>query len=184
MGRNVEIKARADDRPDLEERVSALADDGPTVIDQEDVFFFSSAGRLKLRIFSDTSGELIYYERPDNVEPTQCRYIRSPTSNPGEIRKILALALGVRGVVQKRRTLYLIGQTRVHLDRVEGLGRFVELEVVLSAGQDADFGADIARGLIEQLGIDRTDLLDRAYIDLIEAGAARSAREADERGDD
>ncbi|MEN6334834.1 MAG: class IV adenylate cyclase, partial [Phycisphaerales bacterium] len=88
---------------------------------------------------------------------------------PDGLQNALSLAPGVRGVVRKRRTLYLIGPTRVHLDRVEGLGDFVELEVVLSEGQDVAEGLVTARRLMTQLGISEDQLVDKAYIDLLAA---------------
>jgi predicted adenylyl cyclase CyaB len=80
----------------------------------------------------------------------------------------LSLALGVRGVVRKKRTLYLVGQTRLHLDEVEGLGEFVELEVVLRHGQSDLEGQQIARELMTRLAIREQDLLEGAYMDMLE----------------
>jgi predicted adenylyl cyclase CyaB len=74
----------------------------------------------------------------------------------------------VRGVVRKRRYLYLVGQTRVHLDEVEGLGEFMELEVVLRPEQSDAEGQAIARDLMTRLGIREEDLLEGAYMDLLE----------------
>ncbi|NIO00706.1 MAG: CYTH domain-containing protein [Candidatus Latescibacteria bacterium] len=170
MRRNIEIKAKISDLTAITERVNAIADCGPTLIDHEDTFFRSSRGRLKLRKFSDSKGELIYYDRPDSIEPSECRYIRSSISAPGEIIEILSRSIGIRGVVRKRRTIYVIGQTRIHLDEVEGLGKFIELEVVLLPGQGATEGVRIARDLIDKLGILEPDLVDKAYIDLLNGG--------------
>jgi len=80
----------------------------------------------------------------------------------------LSAALGVVGVVRKRRTLYLIGPTRVHLDEVEGLGDFVELEVVLQPDQDVSDGVATAEDLMQKLGIRPTQLIEKAYIDLLD----------------
>ena len=74
---------------------------------------------------------------------------------------------GLRGVVRKRRELILIGQTRVHLDDVEGLGHFMELEVVMREGQSNEDGQQIAQGLMSELGIEESDLIACAYIDLM-----------------
>jgi predicted adenylyl cyclase CyaB len=81
---------------------------------------------------------------------------------------VLSAAFDIRGVVRKRRTVYRIGQTRVHLDQVEGLGEFVELEVVLRREQSSSDGATIAHELMEKLGISPDQLIDRAYIDLLQ----------------
>ena len=165
--RNVEIKARVGGLEALEERVRELADKGPSVMDQEDTFFRSPRGRLKLRKASDSEGELIYYERPDTAMPAESGYALARTASPGDLLEVLAGCLGTRGVVRKRRTLYLIGRTRVHLDRVEGLGDFVELEVVLDPDQDRSEGVRVAHEIMESLGIARDDLVEGAYIDLI-----------------
>ena len=168
MGRNVEIKARIADRAALARRVAAIADRGPTVIDQEDTFFPSPRGRLKLRRFADGRGELIHYRRPDAAGPEESRFVRSPTADPDSLAAALGGALGVRGVVRKRRTLYLAGRTRIHLDEVEGLGDFLELEVVLAAGESKEAGLAVARGLMDRLGVAADDLVARAYVDLLE----------------
>jgi predicted adenylyl cyclase CyaB len=168
MKRNVEIKARARDLEDLAERAKAIADGSPTVIYQEDTFFHSQKGRLKLRKFSDTNGELIFYERPNSVEPTECRYSLSTTSTPDKLKDILSQALGVRGTVKKQRTLYMAGQTRIHIDDVDEIGRFVELEVVLEPDQSETDGIQIAHELMEELGIPKEDLIDVAYIDMLD----------------
>ncbi len=79
----------------------------------------------------------------------------------------LKAALGEIGIVRKRRTLYLVGQTRIHLDEVEGLGDWLELEVVLEPGQSADDGARIARGTDARIRDRHDDLEARAYVDLL-----------------
>ncbi len=82
---------------------------------------------------------------------------------------MLSNALGVVGRVRKRRRLYLVGNTRIHLDEVEGLGSFLELEVVLSGPQTVAEGEAVARSLMRELGIPRSSLIHGAYLDLIEA---------------
>lgn len=165
MGRNVEIKARAVDLDAVERRVARIADAGPTVLHQEDTFFPCAEGRLKLRKFDDASGELIGYTRPDAEGPKTSQYSLHPTRDPDGLRDLLAAALGVRGEVRKRRVLYLVGRTRVHLDRVEGLGDFVELEVVLEPGATEEEGTREAHDLMAALGIH--ELVRGAYIDLL-----------------
>lgn len=167
-GRNIEIKARVADLAGLEARAAALADSGPVVIEQTDTFYDVPHGRLKLRVFQDGSGELIAYQRPDRLEPTGSEYTIFPAPEPALLHEALASALGVRGVVRKSRTLYLAGQTRIHLDRVERLGAFAELEVVLAPGESPEAGREIADRLMAELGIAASDLVEPAYIDLLE----------------
>ncbi len=168
MARNVEIKARVADLAALERAVARLADSGPSFIAQDDTFFHCAHGRLKLREFADGSAELIAYERPDTSGPKVSAYLRSPVADPGGLRGALAVACGVRGRVRKQRTLYLIGATRVHLDVVDGLGHFVELEVVLRAEQTTAQGMAVAEGLLDSLQIVRAQLVAHAYVDLLE----------------
>ncbi|MHC4695550.1 MAG: class IV adenylate cyclase [Planctomycetota bacterium] len=168
MKRNVEIKASVQNLNAIQRRAENLATSGPTVIEQEDTFFLCPKGRLKLRTFSDSSGELIFYERVSALGPSESQYYLVPTSDPGKLKEVLASAFGVRGCVRKTRVLYLAGQTRIHLDTVEGLGSFVELEVVLAAGQSVSEGASVAEALMSELGITDDALIDKAYIDLLE----------------
>jgi predicted adenylyl cyclase CyaB len=168
MPSNIEIKARARDFNDIRSRAEALTDTPVEVIPQEDTFFAVSHGRLKLRVRTVDPAQLIYYERPDQDGPKRSDYQIFETADPENLKLTLSRALGIRGVVRKTRYLYLIGQTRVHLDEVEGLGHFVELEVVMRPGQpDAD-GQAIAEDLMVQLGVVKADLLVGAYMDLLE----------------
>lgn len=167
MARNIEIKARVDDPAALEARVAAIADTGPEEIRQDDTFFACAQGRLKLRQLEPHRGQLIAYSRADAPGPKLSDYSISETTDPDGLRQTLASACGVIGRVRKRRLLYRVGQTRVHLDRVEHLGDFMELEVVLDAGQSADSGTAIAHSLMARLGIDDTRLITGAYLDLL-----------------
>ena len=168
MARNIEIKARIPRLSQLAEKVAAIADTGPLAIAQDDTFFRCSTGRLKLRRFADGTGELIFYRRADEHGPRESFYIRSPTSAPDALRESLSLAYGATARVRKQRTLFMIGRTRVHLDRVEGLGEFLELEVVLADGEPATAGVAEAKNLMARLGVDQSQLLDRAYADLLQ----------------
>ena len=144
MPRTVEVKARLRDREAVEETVRSLADYGPELIVQEDVFLCCENGRLKLRSFVDGRGELILYRRPDIDGPATSDFEKLPTEDPGGVRSLLTAAPGTTGEVRKRRTLHLVGQTRVHLDEVEGLGDWLELEVVLGPDQTPNDGVRIA----------------------------------------
>lgn len=174
MARNVEIKARIEDVEALLPRAAALADQGPTEIVQDDTFFVCPNGRLKLRAFSATSGQLIFYQRPDQTGPKESFFLISPTSSPDTLREALTLAYGQTGRVRKHRTLFLSGRTRIHPDRVEHLGDFLELEVVMADGEPANAGVAVAHDLLAKLGIAPDQLIERAYVDLL--NDARYAR--------
>jgi len=167
MPRNVEIKARITDIETLAAKVVALADQGPIELVQDDTFFTCDTGRLKLRTFSIEKGELIFYRRADQPGPKESFYVRSPTSAPETLREALSLAYGQAGRVQKHRTLFIVGRTRVHLDRVAGLGDFLELEVVLEDNEPSDIGVREAYELLTRLSIQSMQLIDSAYVDLL-----------------
>jgi predicted adenylyl cyclase CyaB len=168
MPANIEIKARARNIADLRKRAEGLCDRPAQVILQEDTFFHTEKGRLKLRQLAAEQGQLVYYERPDGSGPKRSNYLLAGTTEPSALKAVLTAALGIRGVVRKTRTLYLVGQTRIHLDEVEGLGDFMELEVVLRLEQSDAEGQAIARELMTRLGVGEEDLLEGAYMDLLE----------------
>jgi predicted adenylyl cyclase CyaB len=170
MATNIEIKATIKDFDKLKQIVEKFSDTPCEVSRQEDTFFHTPNGRLKLRIRNSAPdcGLLIYYDREDRSGPKQSNYIISFTSDPVLLKTILSNALGVRGIVRKQRLLYRVGNTRIHLDEVERLGSFLEFEVELSSGHSPKQGKATAMKLMKKLGIEKTDLIERAYIDLLE----------------
>lgn len=167
MARNIEIKARLASLAAVESLAAALSGKEPVAIAQDDTFFACPDGRLKLRAFSDGTGELIFYRRADDTGPKESFYVISPTSSPDTLRDALGLAYGVIGRVRKQRLLFMAGRTRIHLDRVEGLGEFLELEVVLRDGESAEAGMAEARELLASLRITPEQLVSGAYLDLL-----------------
>jgi len=112
---------------------------------------------------------LIYYRRADEIGPKSSYYECSDTSDPDGLRSVLTLAYGVAGRVRKRRTVFRVGQTRVHLDRVEGLGDFLELEVVIGDGLKPEDAVLEANRLMTELGVGERALVKGAYVDLLAA---------------
>ena len=175
MPSNIEIKAVLRDPEAAVNIASRLSSTPPEIIHQEDTFFATPDGaRLKLRVFDENSAELIRYERPD-VAGTRCsHYLVARTPDPKVLLEILARTVRQVGIVKKKRLLYMVGQTRVHIDEVDGLGDFLELEVVLRPGQSEFEGIKIAEGLMTEFGIAADDLRGEAYIDLLRKSAAET----------
>ena len=169
MPSNIEIKARAEDFARKRELAERLAGGPPETVRQQDTFFPCASGRLKLRRLAADRGELIAYRRDDVAGTKQSDYLLYRTAEPAALRGVLAEALGTGKVVTKTRLLYLVGQTRVHLDEVEGLGTFLELEVVLTEGQAAEEGHRVAREIMAALEVREEDLVEGAYADLLTA---------------
>jgi predicted adenylyl cyclase CyaB len=171
MPANIELKARIADVPGTEALVATMSDTPPRTLRQRDTFFRCATGRLKLREDGTGQGELIHYVRADAAGVKRSDYEIASVADPGSLKAVLRLALGETAVVEKTRRLYVIGQTRVHLDAVQGLGNFLELEVVLRPDQSAAEGHDVAAGLMGLLGIRDSDVLATAYADMLDDAA-------------
>ncbi len=166
---NIEVKAIA---PNFERQCQLaenLSDTPCEVLVQEDVFFNATNARLKLRILSELQGELIAYQRADMPAAKRSTYMVFKTTEPMHLKSVLSSALGVVGTVKKTRRLYRVGQTRIHLDEVDGLGKFIELEVVMAPEQTDSDAALVAEAMMEKLEIREQYLISGAYLDMLRA---------------
>ena len=168
MARNIEIKAAASDFVAQVSLGAQLSDQALVTLIQEDTFFNVAEGRLKLREFPDAKAMLIFYHRVDTQAAKLSDYHITETDDPAGLKNALAKAYGIRRVVKKVRSLYMVGRTRLHFDEVEGLGEFIELEVVLDSDDTIDGGQAEASSLMRRLNIQASDLIDVAYVDLLE----------------
>lgn len=172
MNRNIEIKAHLSDYQATFALVRGITKSEPVMLRQTDTYFKSPNGRLKLRTINQERSELIYYRRPDQTNPKASDYLLVQVPDPESMREILGLAFGIRGTVRKRRALFMIGPTRIHLDQVEGLGDFIEFEVVLPPHETAEEGIRIANELLDRLKINNGSLVSGSYIDLMDLPSA------------
>jgi homotetrameric cytidine deaminase len=165
--RNIEIKARDADPARTLRLALGLGATDSGVISQRDTYFAHARGRLKLREQEPGEDELIEYRRFDDPRARTSSYRRVPVANAAELRAALDAALGTLVVVAKRRHLLLRDNVRIHLDEVEGLGTFLELEAVASEGSDlASEHAQVAE-LRDRLEIGDAALLGQSYSDLL-----------------
>lgn len=136
---------------------------------QTDTYFNVPAGRLKLREFRDESNasELIFYARSGEAEPRRSDYHILEVTEPAALKSILALALGVRAVVKKKRDVYIFRNVRVHLDEVAGLGSFLELEAVLDEDHLEEDAMVMLGELMREFCIAKEDLLGGSYCELM-----------------
>ncbi|HYM57830.1 MAG TPA: cytidine deaminase [Solirubrobacteraceae bacterium] len=169
--RNVEIKAVDPDPARTLERALALGASDQGVIAQRDTYFAVPTGRLKLREQEPGGAELIAYERPDEVTVRVSAYRLVPVAHPGELRAALEAAAGIRVVVAKQRRLLLWRTVRIHLDDVEGLGPFVELEAVADAGSDLSGERGLVAHVRAALAIEDAALREGSYADAAIAAA-------------
>ena len=175
MHKNIEIKAAIDDPASLCALLDELCEHAPRLLQQDDSFFNVPDGRLKLRQFADGSAELLFYRRDDVEGPKTSSYWRSPVSDAESMRDLLNHAFGSAGRVIKQRWLYLHGRTRIHVDQVQDLGDFMELEVVLGPDDSLAAGEQEAQVLLQKLQISTQQLLAGAYLDLLKAKQGTAA---------
>jgi predicted adenylyl cyclase CyaB len=173
MARNVEIKARVRDFAAAQALAESLSNAPEVLLEQQDTFYRVAKGRLKLRDSRPGGAELIYYERGDRAEARLSEYSRAGIADAALLNRLLSAALGVCGLVRKQRRLFQVGQTRIHLDRVEGLGEFLELKYVLREGEEESAGQIVVAELSRRLGILQEDMIACSYADLLAANAAR-----------
>ncbi|HTE20403.1 MAG TPA: class IV adenylate cyclase [Armatimonadota bacterium] len=164
--RNIELKCRCSDLGAARTRAERLGARDAGFLHQRDVFFPAPDGRLKLRDFGDGTGELIAYRRADSEAAVGSDYVLFRTDEAAVLEAVLRHALGQRGSVTKRRQLYLFRNTRIHLDEVEGLGTFVELETVITGQTEAEAHAELEE-VAAALELQAEDRVAQAYVDLM-----------------
>jgi predicted adenylyl cyclase CyaB len=164
--RHVEVKAYLDSFQLLSKRVSALTSTAPNDRMQDDTFYYCGRGRLKLRS-SGQQHQLIYYRRENDYGPKESFYQTSNARNPAALRASLGSAFGEVGRVRKFRRSFNVGNACVHLDKVNGLGNFIEIKVQLSQAESLSKGVKTVENLMAVLDVDLFQLVDGAYIDLI-----------------
>ncbi|MFO7694565.1 MAG: class IV adenylate cyclase [Vicinamibacterales bacterium] len=164
--RNLEIKAAVFSLGPVRSRLRRL--EGAcrhASLRQTDWYFCVPAGRLKLRtVGARRDGELIAYLRPDRTSARTSEFQLLPTADAAGVRALLEQMLGVRACVRKRRDVWLFRNARIHLDTVDGLGCFVEIEVVVTEGMAQ--ARALMRELRTALGIRPEHLIAGSYLDV------------------
>ncbi len=138
MAKNLEFKVRYKSLETLLPKLAELEATHRETIHQVDTYFENPKGRLKLRETDESDeGWLIYYERPNEFESRYSIYQLCKIAEPTVLKNLFATALGIKTIVKKQRSLWMYNNTRIHLDIVEGLGEFVELETVFQGQSEA-----------------------------------------------
>jgi predicted adenylyl cyclase CyaB len=167
MPLNVEIKAKTN-RPEF---IRNYLRDGKAEFKgtdfQTDTYFKVTSGRLKLRE-GNIETNLIYYDRANipGAKESSFQLVRVPDAKA--LKEVLTKSLGIKIVVKKKREIYFIGNVKFHIDEVESLGNFVEIEA-------SDLHADIPKVELQrqcnfysnELGITKEDLISVSYSDLL-----------------
>jgi len=167
--RNVEIKCKV--RPSKfaelgDVMLAHYATDYIGNLQQTDTFFATNDGsRLKLRQEGEQA-QLIRYVRANEACARESSYTLQQLTD-SEVQALLA-SQPTTIVVRKQRELYVVGQVRIHLDRVERLGEFVEIEVVLHPNDSLEHGQTVLKHwMVEVLALNDSTICKDAYADLL-----------------
>ena len=162
---NIEIKAQCPDPGAVAKILAGLGADHKGTDHQIDTYFSVKEGRLKLRE-GNIEKNLIYYKRSDQAGPKKSEVLLYPGGENPNLKKILIEVLGIMVVVDKQRDIYFIGNVKFHIDRVEGLGNFLEIEAIGESGEERALDKR-CRHFMKILNISDDQLLAVSYSDLL-----------------
>jgi adenylate cyclase class IV len=175
---NVEFKAELRDIALARTICRAIGASFILTMDQTDTYFRVPSGRLKKRECEGEPTEWIYYERADKAAARLSRFTIYSAQQARE--RFGETSLPVRAVVRKRRELYMLGNTRIHLDAVEGLGTFLELESLIGRDHGTARGHEAVATLRTQFAPALGETVAVGYVDLIDPSAEASCPPPDE----
>jgi len=166
----IEIKAKCENLSIIREKLKKLGAKKIGVFKQVDTYFNVKKGRLKIREVRELNkSKIVYYLRPDVKGPKRSDIIilELDKKYANELKKVLAKAVGVKIVVRKLREIYKYLGAQIHLDEVEDLGYFVEIELPIPSANSFESYKNIVKSIIKELGISEQDLIEGSYSDLL-----------------
>lgn len=159
MAQNIELKVKIDDFSHilniLENKKVELA----KVLNQRDIYYKHPLGLLKLRIF-DGTGELIFYQRDESIKDRVSNY-HILDVKPEQAENYFQRIFEIETEVVKTRNLYIYKNTRIHLDEVNNLGNYLELETVVKANMED--GKKEFDEVVQLLGLDISQQIKSSY---------------------
>ncbi|MFK7979129.1 MAG: class IV adenylate cyclase [Saprospiraceae bacterium] len=163
----IEIKAKCVDAAQIRTLLQANKAAFKGIDHQIDTYFKAPIGRLKLRE-GNIENTLIHYNRPNQAGPknSQVTYRRLPPNS--DLKDVLAAAMGILTVVDKKRGIYFIDNVKFHLDEVKNLGTFVEIEAIDETGEiGIEKLKEQCAYYMALFAIQSSDLIDVSYSDLM-----------------
>jgi Adenylate cyclase, class 2 (thermophilic) len=162
---NIELKAELRDLPLARTIARGIGATYILTFDQTDTYYRIPRGKLKKRETQDEPVEFIFYDRPTRAGAKPSNF--TIYSQEQAIERFGTTPLPVWLVVRKRRELYMLGNVRIHLDTVEGLGTFIEFEALVTRDYDAARCAEAVANLQEKFRPAMGELIDCGYADLL-----------------
>lgn len=169
---NFEFKARLRDAAHVRAVLKSLRARSLGTDRQVDTYFRVPAGRLKIRE-GRLENALIFYQRTDAAHARRSLVELMLLPRRNSVRAILTRSLGVLAVVDKRREIYFVGNVKIHVDRVRGLGTFLEVEAMTRSGDLRKVRAQAAK-FQKHFAISPADIVPQSYSDLILAKRSAS----------
>jgi len=165
--KNSEIKAKINRPDEIKKILESLSADYKGCDLQTDTYFNIKNGRLKIRE-GEIENSLIHYDRKNTTDPTlsNISYTKVPKKN--DIKDVLRSALGVLVEVKKARHIYFIDHVKFHIDHIQGLGDFIEIEVI---DRENEYSEKMMHKLCKHymllLKVEESDLLTHSYSDML-----------------
>jgi predicted adenylyl cyclase CyaB len=170
---NVEFKAYCDKPSDsIETACSALGVDSSHTTLQTDTYFRARKGRLSLRT-DELGSRLLFYDRPDTPTPRESRsQLIALSSTDDPVVDLLTKSLGVRCTIEKQRQVYQRDGTSIHLDDVEGLGRFLDVVIDVERVGGPAPALERSQEILDRVGLSLADIVPWSYAELHNMTAA------------
>jgi len=165
--KNLEIKVKLNNLSKTRDLLRLLCKGRKTIkqkVFQEDIYYKVNKGRLKLRVISERAGNLIHYFRDNESSKRVSNYTISETSTPKELNTTLISLYGVLINVKKLREITILDNVRIHIDKVMGLGNYLEIEIIVSSIKTAN---KTMKGLIKSLELEEKNFIKVSYSDLL-----------------
>lgn len=169
MPANLELKAKVAESSTLRQIAEDIGATYIATMHQEDTYFYTTKGRLKLRVINDDKAELIFYDRDEKTNYRLSEYQIYPVAEKELMKKILQQAYGIRSVIKKQGQLFIYKNCRIHLDKVDGLGHFLEFEVMLDKSDNNHIqNEDTMKFLADKFSSQFLRIIQVSYSDLLE----------------
>lgn len=164
---SIEIKAKSNNPDQIREILKSKHAEFSGIDRQIDTYFKVNNGRLKLRQ-GNIENYLIHYLRENKKGPKQSDITLFKNDPKSSLKDILTKALGVSVVVDKKREIYFIGNIKFHIDQVQGLGDFIEIEAIGDSDSDSkDKLLGQCELYLNLFKVEERDLISNSYSDLL-----------------
>lgn len=164
---NIEIKARCTEPEKIRKLLIGRGADFKGVDNQTDTYYKVPKGRLKLRQ-GNIENSLIFYKRPDQAGPKQADVRLFMLDKESALSEVMSSALEVLVLVKKKREIYLLENVKFHIDEVDSLGSFVEIEAIDAQGRiGTEKLTQQCAEYVQLLGITKDKLVSNSYSDML-----------------